>query len=127
MLRTVLKSKIHRLTVTEANLHYSGSITIDKKLMDAADILNHEKVQVVDVTNGSRLETYAIHGKDGSGVVCINGAAARLVNKGDVVIIISYAHMNSAEAKDNKPVIVHVDKENKLSDAISYEDTYDDC
>jgi len=127
MLRTILKSKIHRLTVTEANLHYSGSITIDKKLMEAADILNHEKVQVVDVTNGTRLETYAIYGEGGSGVVCINGAAARLVKKEDIVIVISYAHMDSDEAKEYKPTIVHVDRENSLSDAQSYEAVYDDC
>ena len=127
MLRTILKSKIHRLTVTEANLHYVGSITIDKKLMDAADIINHEKVQVVDITNGARLETYAIHGKEGSGVVCINGAAARLVNEGDTVIVISYAHMDNEKAKKFRPKIVHVGQKNELVDAVDYDETFDDC
>ena len=127
MLRTILKSKIHRLKVTEANLHYNGSITLDKKLMDAADILNHEKVQVVDVTNGTRLETYAIHGEEGSGVVCINGAAARLVNEGDTVIVISYAHMDSVDAAEYMPKIVHVDEKNALVDSVDYDETFDDC
>ena len=127
MLRTILKSKIHRLKVTEANLHYNGSITLDKKLMDAADILNHEKVQVVDITNGTRLETYAIHGEEGSGVVCINGAAARLVNEGDTVIVISYAHMDSVDAAEYIPKIVHVDEKNVLVDSVDYDETFDDC
>lgn len=127
MLRTILKSKIHRLTVTEANLHYSGSITIDKKLMEAADIYNHEKVQVVDVTNGARLETYAIAGKEGSGVVCINGAAAHLINKGDTIIVISYAHMDREATSGYHPIVVHVDKGNRLIDAVDYEDAKDEC
>ncbi len=127
MLRTILKSKIHRLTVTEANLHYVGSITIDKKLMDAADIINHEKVQVVDITNGARLETYAINGKAGSGVICINGAAARLVDEGDTVIVISYAHMDNEKAKIFKPKIVHVGQKNELVDTVDYDETFDDC
>ena len=127
MLRTILKSKIHRLKVTEANLHYNGSITLDKKLMDAADILNHEKVQVVDITNGTRLETYAIHGEEGSGVVCINGAAARLVDEGDTVIVISYAHMDSVDAAEYIPKIVHVDEKNALVDSVDYDETFDDC
>lgn len=127
MLRTILKSKIHRLTVTEANVHYAGSITIDENLLRAADIFNHEKVQVVDVTNGSRLETYAIAGEAGSGTVCINGAAAKLVNKGNTIIVISYAHMEEAKAAIYKPVIVHVDKDNKLVDAEDYEEVFDDC
>ncbi len=127
MLRTILKSKIHRLKVTEANLHYNGSITLDKKLMDAADILNHEKVQVVDITNGTRLETYAIHGEEGSGVVCINGAAARLVDEGDTVIVISYAHMDSVDASKYIPKIVHVDEKNTLVDSVDYDETFDDC
>ncbi|HDZ86414.1 hypothetical protein LCGC14_1200540 [marine sediment metagenome] len=127
MLRTILKSKIHRLKVTEANLHYNGSITLDKKLMDAADILNHEKVQVVDITNGTRLETYAIHGEEGSGVVCINGAAARLVDEGDTIIVISYAHMENEEAAKYMPKIVHVDEKNVLVDSVDYDETFDDC
>lgn len=127
MFRTILKSKIHRLTVTEANVHYSGSITIDESLLKAADILNHEKVQVVDVTNGARLETYAIAGEEVSGVVCINGAAAKLVNKGDTIIVISYAHLESAKAAFYKPTIVHVDKDNKLVDAEEYIDEKDEC
>lgn len=127
MLRTILKSKIHRLTVTEANVHYAGSITIDENLLRAADILNHEKVHVVDVTNGARLETYAIAGEAGSGQVCINGAAAKLVNKGNIVIVISYAHMEDARASIYKPVIVHVDEKNKLIDAQDYQEIFDDC
>jgi len=127
MMREILKSKIHRLSVTEANLHYSGSITIDKKLLQAADILDHEKVQVVDVTNGARLETYAICGEEGSGTVCINGAAARLINEGDIVIVLSYVLMENGKAKNFKPTIVHVDKENKLLDAVEYHDQKDEC
>ena len=127
MLRAVLKSKIHRLTVTEANLHYSGSITIDKKLLRAADILDHEKVQVVDVTNGVRLETYAICGEENSGTVCINGAAARLINEGDIIIVFSYAYMDNEEAKNFIPTIVHVNKQNNLIDAVEYMDEKDEC
>jgi len=127
MLRAVLKSKLHRLTVTEANLHYSGSITIDKKLLRAADILDHEKVQVVDVTNGVRLETYAICGEENSGTVCINGAAARLINEGDIIIVFSYAYMDNEEAKNFIPTIVHVNKQNNLIDAVEYMDEKDEC
>jgi len=127
MMREILKSKIHRLTVTEANLHYTGSITIDKKLLQGADILDHEKVQVVDVTNGARLETYAICGEEGSGTVCINGAAARLINKGDTIIVLSYAYMENGKAKDFKPTIVHVNKKNQLIDAVEYHDEKDEC
>ncbi len=127
MLRTILKSKIHRLTVTEANLHYAGSITLDKDLMKVADILNHEKVHVVDVTNGARLETYAIEGEAGSGVVCINGAAAHLVDKGNTIIVISYAHMESGKAAIYHPTVVHVDSDNKVIDAVDYDDEKDEC
>lgn len=106
MVIEVLKSKIHRVTVTEANVDYVGSITIDKELMDAANIIIGEKVQVVNVTNGERLETYAIAGEAGSGVVCLNGAAAHKASVGDVVIIISYAAMEFEEAKSFKPWVI---------------------
>lgn len=102
----VLKSKIHRVTVTEANLNYMGSITIDEDLMDASNILENEKVQVVDINNGERLDTYVIRGGRGTGVICMNGPAARKVNVGDVVIIMSYAMMDFEEARNFKPVIV---------------------
>ena len=109
MVIEVLKSKIHRVTVTEANVDYVGSITIDKELMDAANIIVGEKVQVVNVTNGERLETYAIAGEAGSGVVCLNGAAAHKASVGDVVIIISYAAMEFEEAKSFKPSVIFPD------------------
>jgi aspartate 1-decarboxylase len=114
MLRTILKSKIHRATVTEANLEYEGSITIDENLMDAADILPHEKVDIYDITNGSRLATYAIRGERGSGVIGINGAAAHLVKPGDRVIIASYVQMESDEARGYEPRICFVDSQNRL-------------
>ncbi len=107
----VCKSKIHKVTVTEANLQYVGSITIDKDLMDAANLIENEKVQVVNINNGERLETYVITGKRGSGTICLNGPAARKVAVGDVVIIISYALMNFEEAKQFKPSIVFPDIE----------------
>jgi aspartate 1-decarboxylase len=113
MRRTMMKSKIHRATVTEANLDYVGSITIDRDLMDAADLLVNEKVQVVDNDNGARLETYVIEGPRGSGVVCLNGAAARLVHPGDTVIIISYADLDDAEARAWVPTVVFVDADNR--------------
>ncbi len=113
MFRTMMKSKIHRATVTEANLNYVGSITIDEDLMDAADLLENEKVQIVNNNNGARLETYVIVGPRGSGVVCLNGAAARLVQPGDTVIIISYAVLDNAEAKEHRPTVVFVDDANK--------------
>jgi len=113
MFRTMLKSKIHRATVTQADLDYVGSITIDSDLMKAADLLPHEKVHVVDVDNGARLETYAIEGEPGSGVICINGAAARLVSKGDRVIIISYAMVTEDEARTIAPTVVLVDERNR--------------
>jgi aspartate 1-decarboxylase len=113
MRRTLMKSKIHRATVTEANLDYVGSITIDADLLEAADILPHERVQVVDVTNGARLETYVIPGAAGSGEIGLNGAAARLVHPGDTVIIISYAEFEEAEARAHEPTVVFVDAENR--------------
>jgi aspartate 1-decarboxylase len=105
----ILKSKIHRVTVTEANLDYIGSITIDEALMDAANIIPNEKVQVVDVNNGERIETYVIKGERGSGCVCLNGPAARKVAVGDIVIIMSYASMDFEEAKGFKPAVVFPD------------------
>jgi len=114
MYRTMLKSKIHRATVTQANLHYVGSVTIDETLMEAADLLPGEQVSIVDVTNGSRLETYVIPGERDSGVIGINGAAAHLVHPGDLVILISYGHMDSAEAAAYQPRIVFVDDENRI-------------
>ncbi|MCF4135983.1 aspartate 1-decarboxylase [Streptomyces sp. Tue 6430] len=114
MLRTMFKSKIHRATVTQADLHYVGSVTIDADLLDAADLLPGELVHIVDITNGARLETYVIEGERGSGVVGINGAAAHLVHPGDLVIIISYAQVTDAEARELKPRVVHVDRDNRI-------------
>jgi aspartate 1-decarboxylase len=114
MFRTMFKSKIHRATVTQADLHYVGSITIDADLMDAADLLVGEQVQVVDIDNGARLETYVIAGPRGSGVIGLNGAAARLVHPGDLVIVMSYAAMTDAEARAFEPRVVHVDRENHI-------------
>ena len=109
--RVMLKSKIHRATVTDCDLHYVGSITIDRELLSAADILEHEQVHVVDVDNGARFETYTMAGPPGSGVICLNGAAARLVQRGDRVIIISYAHYGREELEDHTPRVVHVEAE----------------
>ncbi|MGJ9403054.1 aspartate 1-decarboxylase [Arthrobacter sp. KK5.5] len=114
MRRTMFKSKIHRATVTHADLHYVGSVTVDLDLLEAADILPGELVSIVDVTNGARLETYTIAGERGSGVIGINGAAAHLVKPGDTVILISYAEMDTAEAREYLPSIVHVDAENRM-------------
>ncbi|MBM7832637.1 aspartate 1-decarboxylase [Agromyces cerinus] len=114
MLRTMLKSKIHRATVTHADLHYVGSVTVDRDLMDAADLLRGEQVSIVDVTNGARLETYVIEGERGSGVLGINGAAAHLVHEGDLVILISYAQFDDADARTFEPRIVHVDAANAV-------------
>src|ERR687883_1279817 len=114
MLRTMFKSKIHRATVTEADLHYVGSVTIDAELLDAADLLPGELVHIVDITNGARLETYVIEGERGSGVIGINGAAAHLVHPGDLVIIISYGQMDETEAKSYLPKVVHVDAANRV-------------
>jgi aspartate 1-decarboxylase len=110
----ILKSKIHRVKVTQAELHYVGSITIDEDLLDAANMIAHEKVQVVNVNNGERLETYIIKGERGSGVVCLNGPAARKVQVGDVIIIVSYATMEFEAAKTFTPTVVFPDHNNKL-------------
>jgi aspartate 1-decarboxylase len=114
MFRTLLKAKIHRARVTEANLHYQGSVTIDRDLMDAADILDHEQVDVLDITNGARLTTYAIPGPPGSGTICINGAAAHLVQPGDLVIIANYAHFEEQEARSHQPRIILVNEHNRI-------------
>ena len=108
MQRVMLKSKIHRATITGCDLHYVGSITIDPDLLDAADILEHEQVQVLDIDNGARFETYAIAGQRGSGTMQVNGAAARLVHDGDTIIVISYAHYEQAELERYGPRVVHV-------------------
>jgi aspartate 1-decarboxylase len=114
MLRTMFKSKIHRATVTQADLHYVGSVTVDADLLDAADLLPGELVHIVDITNGARLETYTIAGERGSGVIGINGAAAHLVHPGDLVILISYAQVDDAEARAMTPRVVHVDEANRI-------------
>ncbi|MGP4043603.1 aspartate 1-decarboxylase [Streptomyces sp. 2A115] len=114
MLRTMFRSKIHRATVTQADLHYVGSVTIDADLLDAADLLPGELVHIVDITNGARLETYVIEGERGSGVIGINGAAAHLVHPGDLVIIISYVQVSDAEARALRPRVVHVDADNRI-------------
>ena len=114
MLITVCKSKIHRATVTDANLDYVGSITIDYDLMKAADLVEYEKVQVANITNGNRFETYVIKGEAGSGVIGLNGAAARLGRVSDLVIIIAYGHIDKSESDSINPAIVIVDKDNKL-------------
>ena len=111
----MLKGKIHRATVVQAELDYVGSITVDEDLLEAAGIMEYEKVQIVDVNNGSRFETYTICGKRGSGMICLNGAAARCVSTGDKIIIMCYAHYDSEEAKEHKPQVVFVDDENKIS------------
>ncbi|MDP0396863.1 aspartate 1-decarboxylase [Tsukamurella strandjordii] len=113
MLRTMMTSKIHRATVTEANLHYVGSVTVDADLLDAANLLEGEQVAIVDVTNGARLETYTIAGERGSGVIGINGAAAHLVSPGDIVILIAYGQFDEAELKTYAPSVVFVDADNK--------------
>lgn len=114
MLRPMLHSKIHRATITQADLHYVGSITIDSELMDAADLLNGQQVDVVNVTNGNRLTTYAIPGTPGEGEICINGAAAHLMNPGDMVIIIAYNQLEDSEAREYSPSVVFVDSDNKI-------------
>jgi aspartate 1-decarboxylase len=115
-MRVMLKSKIHRATVTQADLHYVGSISIDSSLMEAADLLENEQVVIADITNGSRLETYVIPAPAGSGIIGINGAAAHLVNEGNLVIIMSYATVDDAEARAMKPRVVHVDDKNEIVD-----------
>ncbi len=114
MQRIMMKSKIHRATVTQADLDYVGSVTLDQDLMDAADLLEGEQVAIVDITNGARIETYVIPGERGTGVIGINGAAAHLVHPQDLVIIISYAVVDDAEARALKPAIVHVDEKNRI-------------
>jgi aspartate 1-decarboxylase len=114
MQRTMLKSKIHRATVTDCDLHYVGSITIDPELLEAADIMEFEQVAVVDVTNGARFETYTIAGEPGSGDMRVNGAAARLVHRGDTIIVISYASYDPDELDNYKPRVVHVDAHNQI-------------
>jgi aspartate 1-decarboxylase len=114
VMRIMMKSKIHRATVTQADLHYVGSVTLDAALMEAADLLEGEQVAIVDITNGARIETYIIPGPRGSGIIGINGAAARLVHEGDLVIIISYGMFDDAEARALKPTVVHVDEQNRV-------------
>lgn len=118
MFLTMLKSKIHRAAVTQANLNYRGSITIDQDLLEAAKILPHEKVQVVNNNNGARFETYVIRGERGSGIICLNGAAARLAQPGDNVIVISYAMMTQEEALVHQPIIVLADESNKIEEIV---------
>ena len=117
----MLKGKIHRATVVQAELDYVGSITVDEDLLEAAGIMEYEKVQIVDVNNGSRFETYMICGKRGSGMICLNGAAARCVSTGDKIIIMCYAHYDSEEAKEQKHLVVLVDDEHKISRVTRYE------
>ncbi len=121
MTLNMLKGKIHRATVTQAALDYVGSITIDSQLMEAAGILEYEYVQIADVENGNRFETYVIAGEAGSGMICLNGAAARQVQVGDHVIIMAYAQMTPEEAKENKPYVVFVDDDNKIYRETRYE------
>ena len=118
---TMLKGKIHRAVVKQAELNYVGSITIDPKLMEAGGILEYEQVQIVDVENGNRFETYTIDGEPGSGMICLNGAAARQVQVGDHVIIMAYCQMDAKEAADHKPKVVFVDEENHISRVSNYE------
>ena len=118
---TLLKSKIHRATVTQADLNYVGSITIDSDLLRESGILEYEKVEIADITNGNRLETYAIAGEAGSGIICLNGAAAKLVNPGDKIIIMAYANMTPEEAKEHKPTVIFVDEKNAITRKANYE------
>ena len=118
---TMLKGKIHRATVTQAELDYVGSITIDTALLKASGILEYEKVQIVDVNNGQRFETYTIAGEENSGVICLNGAAARCVQTGDHIIIMAYCQLDSDEVKQHKPRVVFVNEENKIVKTVSYE------
>jgi aspartate 1-decarboxylase len=118
MLLTVMKSKIHRATVTESNLNYVGSVTIDEEIMEKVNILPNEKVQIVNNNNGARLETYVIPGPRGSGIICLNGAAARLVQPGDIVIIISYVMLDEAEAKSYRPRVAFMGEGNVIKDML---------
>ena len=122
MLLTVLKGKIHRATVTEANLHYVGSITIDQKLMDAAGLLTYEKVLIADINNGNRLETYVIPGQRGSGVICLNGAAARQIRVGDKIIIMAFGQLADSEAPAHRPTVVFVDEKNQIQEIANHEE-----
>lgn len=118
---TLLKSKIHRAVITQADLDYVGSITIDTALLRESGIVEYEKVQIADINNGNRFETYVIAGEEGSGIICINGAAAKCVNVGDKIIIMAYADMTPQEAKDHKPTVLFVDEKNKLVRKANYE------
>ena len=124
MFRTMCKSKLHRATVTQANLNYMGSVTISRDLMEAADLLPYEKVQIVNNNNGARFETYVIEGERGKGVICLNGAAARMVQVGDKVIIISYGQYSETELRDFHPRLVFLDEDNKVMDTISGEPAF---
>lgn len=122
MFISLCKSKIHRATITQAELHYQGSLTVDEDLLDAAGLRPYEEIQIVNINNGARLETYLIQGERGSGVICLNGAAARLGQKGDLVILISYGFFNPADVPDNyEPTVVHVDAANRISSVTSGE------
>ncbi len=118
---TLLKAKIHRAVVTQADLNYVGSVTIDTHLLEESGIMEYEKVQIVDIDNGNRFETYTIAGEEGSGIICLNGAAAKCVNVGDKVIIMAYANMNPEEAKDHKPTVLFVDEKNAIVRKANYE------
>ncbi|MGY4690078.1 aspartate 1-decarboxylase [Salibacterium sp. K-3] len=121
MYRTMMRAKLHQALVTEADLNYVGSITIDQELLEAVDIFENEKVQVVNNNNGARLETYVISGRRGSGVICLNGAAARLVQPGDTVIIIAYAQVENKECRDFKPVVAVLNEDNRISEMLPKE------
>ena len=121
MLRMMMNSKIHRATVTQADLNYVGSITIDEAILEAVGMLPNEKVHIVNNNNGARFETYIIAGERGSGVICVNGAAARLVQKGDIVIIMSYAYVDNDEAAAHKPTVAIMNERNEIKEMISYE------
>lgn len=118
---TMLKAKIHRATVTQAELDYVGSITVDMDLLEQAGILEYEKVQIVDVNNGSRFETYTLAGERGSGVMCLNGAAARMVQTGDKIILMAYAQVTPEEASELRPTVLFVDEKNKVTKVTNYE------
>jgi aspartate 1-decarboxylase len=120
MQRSMLKSKLHRVTVTQANLDYEGSVTVDHDLLEAADILPFEEVHLWNVTNGSRLITYAMEGESGSGVICVNGAGAHLMRPGDLVIIATYTQLNTKEAKTHRPTIILVDEKNRIKGRVEY-------
>jgi L-aspartate-alpha-decarboxylase len=121
MILNMLKSKIHRVVVTQAELNYVGSITIDRELMDAAGILEYEQVSIANIDNGARFETYVIEGEAGSGVICLNGAAARCVQKGDKIIIMCYCQLNGDEVRNHKPKVVFVDEKNRITQVGNYE------